>query len=45
MGVPARVVRAVDDELRARMRETWQHYVEEAARHRAGAFPLTQAGL
>ncbi len=39
MGVPGRVVRPVDDTLRARIRETWQHYVAEAARHRAGNFP------
>lgn len=41
MGVPGRVVRAVDESLRARIRGTWQHYVEQAARHRAGAFPHT----
>ncbi|MGH7531605.1 MAG: gamma carbonic anhydrase family protein [Gemmatimonadales bacterium] len=39
MGLPARVVRAVDDALRARIRGTWEHYVAEAARHRAGAYP------
>lgn len=36
LGVPARVVRRVDDELRARIRSTWEHYVREARRHRAG---------
>lgn len=45
MGVPGRVVRAVDDALRARIRGTWQHYVEQAARHRAGAFPIRTTGL
>jgi carbonic anhydrase/acetyltransferase-like protein (isoleucine patch superfamily) len=45
MGVPARVVRPVDDTLRARIRETWQHYVTEAERHRAGNFPLARTGL
>jgi len=45
MGVPARVVRAVDDALRARIRGTWEHYVAEAARHRAGRFPLAETGL
>lgn len=45
MGVPGRVVRPVDDTLRARIRGTWQHYVEEAARHRAGAFPVHATGL
>ncbi|MBI4419958.1 MAG: gamma carbonic anhydrase family protein [Gemmatimonadetes bacterium] len=39
MGVPARLVRPVDAGLRARIRETWEHYVEEAERHRAGRFP------
>jgi carbonic anhydrase/acetyltransferase-like protein (isoleucine patch superfamily) len=45
MGVPARVVRAVDAMLRARIQGTWEHYVEEAARHRTGAFPIHRAGL
>lgn len=36
MGVPARVVREVDDKLRERIRETWEHYVEQARRHAAG---------
>jgi carbonic anhydrase/acetyltransferase-like protein (isoleucine patch superfamily) len=36
LGVPARVVRAVDDDLRARQRQTWEHYVDQARRHRAG---------
>jgi carbonic anhydrase/acetyltransferase-like protein (isoleucine patch superfamily) len=40
MGVPGRVVRGVDDALRARIHGTWQHYVEQAARHRAGAVPF-----
>jgi carbonic anhydrase/acetyltransferase-like protein (isoleucine patch superfamily) len=45
MGVPARVVRPVDDGLRERIRSTWQHYVKLAQRHRAGNFPLAQTGL
>jgi carbonic anhydrase/acetyltransferase-like protein (isoleucine patch superfamily) len=45
MGVPARVVRPVDEILRRRIRETWEHYVQEAARHRAGAFPLVRTHL
>lgn len=45
MGVPGRVVRHVDDGLRARIRGTWEHYVVEAARHRGGAFPLRQPTL
>ena len=45
VGVPARVTRAVDDVLRARIRATWEHYLAEAERHRAGAFPLARASL
>ncbi|HTH63372.1 MAG TPA: gamma carbonic anhydrase family protein [Gemmatimonadales bacterium] len=45
VGVPARVVRPVDETLTTRIRETWQHYVGEAARHRAGNFPPAQTGL
>jgi carbonic anhydrase/acetyltransferase-like protein (isoleucine patch superfamily) len=39
LGVPARIVRAVDDVLRERIQSTWQHYVELARRHGAGAVP------
>jgi len=45
VGVPARVTRAVDEGLRARIRGTWEHYVAEAARHRSGAFPLARPTL
>ena len=45
VGVPARVTRRVDDALRARIRSTWEHYVAEAQRHRAGMFPLARTGL
>ena len=45
VGVPARVTRGVDDALRARIRATWEHYVVEAERHRAGVFPLARTGL
>jgi carbonic anhydrase/acetyltransferase-like protein (isoleucine patch superfamily) len=45
VGVPARVTRRVDDQLRARIRATWEHYVQEAERHRAGTFPLARTGL
>ena len=45
LGVPARVTRAVDDALRERIRETWQHYVAEAQRHRAGTFPPARPSL
>jgi carbonic anhydrase/acetyltransferase-like protein (isoleucine patch superfamily) len=46
MGVPARVIRPVDELLTARIRSTWQHYVALAQRHRAGAVappPVGQA--
>ena len=45
LGVPARVTRAVDDALRERIRETWQHYVAEAQRHRTGMFPPARPSL
>ena len=45
MGVPARVVRHVDDGLRARILGTWEHYVAEAERHRRGKFPIERASL
>ncbi len=39
LGVPARIVRTVDDVLRERIQSTWQHYVEQARRHKAGEVP------
>lgn len=45
MGVPGKVVRAVDATLRERIAHTWRHYVSEAARHRAGAYPVVRAAL
>jgi len=45
MGVPARVVRAVDAALAERIQLTWRHYVELAERHRAGTYPLARTGL
>jgi carbonic anhydrase/acetyltransferase-like protein (isoleucine patch superfamily) len=42
MGVPGKVTRPVDAELARRIAQTWQHYVEQAKRHRAGAFPLVK---
>lgn len=38
LGVPAKVVRQVDAELRGRIRLTSEHYVALARRHRAGEF-------
>ncbi len=40
MGVPARVVRPVDERLTRRIAETWSHYVGQARAHRAGRYPL-----
>jgi carbonic anhydrase/acetyltransferase-like protein (isoleucine patch superfamily) len=44
MGVPARIVRSVDERLAQRIAETWMHYVEQARAHHAGRFPLLQPG-
>jgi carbonic anhydrase/acetyltransferase-like protein (isoleucine patch superfamily) len=38
MGVPGRIVRKVDPELRERIAGTWKHYVEQARRHKNGEF-------
>jgi carbonic anhydrase/acetyltransferase-like protein (isoleucine patch superfamily) len=40
MGVPAKVVRPVDDALRGRMRLGIEHYVRLARLHAQGRFPL-----
>jgi carbonic anhydrase/acetyltransferase-like protein (isoleucine patch superfamily) len=45
VGVPARVTRAVDDTLRQRIRVTWEHYIAEAERHRAGGYPPARPSL
>jgi len=45
VGVPGRVVRTVDATLQQRIRGTWEHYVVEAERHRAGNFPIARTGL
>jgi carbonic anhydrase/acetyltransferase-like protein (isoleucine patch superfamily) len=42
MGVPGKIVRPVDAALSRRIEETWQHYLEQAKRHRAGEFPLVK---
>jgi carbonic anhydrase/acetyltransferase-like protein (isoleucine patch superfamily) len=39
MGVPGRVVRQVDEELAARIKGTWRHYVDQARRHKEGKYP------
>lgn len=38
LGVPARVVRPVDERLRGRIEATWRHYVELAKEHRDGQY-------
>jgi carbonic anhydrase/acetyltransferase-like protein (isoleucine patch superfamily) len=38
LGLPGKVVKPVDDALRGRIDHAWRHYVEEARRHRSGAF-------
>ena len=43
LGVPARVVRPVDDALRARIVSTVAHYVRLAQLHRDGTFPRIPA--
>ena len=42
MGVPGRIVRAVDRALSARIAETWRHYVGQAEAHRSGRYPLVR---
>lgn len=39
LGVPARIVRRVDEALRERIAGTWRHYVALAERHRGAEFP------
>ena len=38
IGVPGKVVKQVDDAMRARIDQAWRHYVEEARKHRSGEF-------
>ena len=45
MGVPGRVVRTVDEQLRERVRSTWAHYVAMARGHRAGRYPVVGPAL
>ena len=40
LGVPARVVRPVDETLRRRIADTWQHYLELARAHREGRYGM-----
>jgi carbonic anhydrase/acetyltransferase-like protein (isoleucine patch superfamily) len=43
LGVPGKVVRPVDEAMRARVEHAWRHYVIEARRHRAGELPVQPA--
>jgi len=38
LGIPAKVIRPVDDALRGRIRLTTEHYIELAQRHRNGTY-------
>ena len=40
LGVPGKIVRVVDEAMRARIEHAWRHYVDQAQRHRANAFPI-----
>jgi carbonic anhydrase/acetyltransferase-like protein (isoleucine patch superfamily) len=42
MGVPAKVVRPIDEELRSRIELTWRDYLQLARAHKAGLFPSAQ---
>ncbi len=44
MGVPAKVVRSVDEALRERIDRTWQDYVVMARAHRAGVYRPARVG-
>jgi carbonic anhydrase/acetyltransferase-like protein (isoleucine patch superfamily) len=40
VGVPAKIVRPVDEATREHIEHAWQHYVAQARRHRDGSFPI-----
>jgi carbonic anhydrase/acetyltransferase-like protein (isoleucine patch superfamily) len=42
LGFPAKVVRQVDESMRARIEHAWRHYVEKAQRHKAGDYPMAR---
>lgn len=44
MGVPGRIMRAVDAALTQRIEATWRHYVAQAEAHRAGEFGVLKTG-
>jgi carbonic anhydrase/acetyltransferase-like protein (isoleucine patch superfamily) len=39
VGLPAKVVRPVDEAAAKHLEHGWRHYIEQARRHREGAFP------
>jgi carbonic anhydrase/acetyltransferase-like protein (isoleucine patch superfamily) len=40
VGIPGRIVRPVDDDIRGRIEHAWRHYVVQASRHRGAGFPI-----
>lgn len=40
VGLPAKIVRPVDPAAAAHIEHGWQHYVDQARRHREGAYPI-----
>lgn len=45
LGVPGKVIRQVDEAMRARIDHAWRHYVEQSRRHRQGDFPIAPPGM
>ena len=45
IGVPARVVRPVDESMKERIEHGWRHYLDQARRHRAGDWPIEPASI
>lgn len=45
VGLPARVIRPVDESAARMLEHGWRHYVDQARRHRAGTFPLAPATI
>jgi carbonic anhydrase/acetyltransferase-like protein (isoleucine patch superfamily) len=40
VGLPARIVRPVEEAVRDRIEHAWRHYVAQARRHLDGTFPI-----
>jgi carbonic anhydrase/acetyltransferase-like protein (isoleucine patch superfamily) len=45
LGIPAKVVRPVDEATASRLGHGWRHYVDQARRHRDGVFPIEPASI